>query len=36
MKNPEIFEGKHFQDILEEIHTQAVKKRESIEILMNT
>ena len=36
MKNPEIFKGKNFQDILEEIHTQAVKKRESIEKLTGT
>ena len=36
MKNPEVFEGKSFQDILKEIHTQAVKKRESIEKLMDT
>ena len=36
MKNPEVFEGKSFQDILKEIYTQAVKKRKSIETLMNT
>ena len=36
MKNPEVFEGKSFQDILKEIYTQAVKKRKSIETLMDT
>lgn len=36
MKNPEIFKGKNFQDILEEIHTHAAKKRESIEKLTDT
>ena len=36
MKNPEVFEGKTFQDILKEIHTQSVKKRDSIEKLMET
>ncbi len=36
MKNPEIFEGKTFQDILQEIHTHAAKKREAIEKLTET
>ncbi len=36
MKNPEVFEGKHFQDILKEIHTHTTDKRESIKTLMDT
>ena len=36
MKNPEVFEGKTFQDILREIHEHSAKKRDSIEKLMDT
>ena len=36
MKNPEVFEGKTFQDILREIHEHSAKKRDSIEKLMET
>ena len=36
MKNPEVFEGKTFQDILREIHEHSAKKRDSIEKLRDT
>lgn len=36
MKNPEVFEGKSFQDILREIHEHSASKREEIKTLMET
>ena len=35
-KNPVVFEGTHFQDILKEIHTHAAAKRGQIKDLMDT
>ena len=36
MKNPEVFEGKSFQDILKEIHEHSATKRSEIKTLMET
>lgn len=36
MRNPEVFEGKNFQDIMREIHEHAANKREQIKMLMDT
>jgi hypothetical protein len=36
MKNPEVFEGKSFQDILKEIHGHSASKRKEIKTLMET
>jgi len=36
MKNPEVFEGKSFQDILKEIHGHSASKRSEIKTLMET
>lgn len=36
MKNPEVFEGKTFQDILKEIYTHAENKRKTIDVLMES
>lgn len=36
MKNPEVFDGKTFQDILEEIYTHAEDKRKTIDTLMES
>ena len=36
MKNPEVFEGKSFQDILKEIHEHSASKRSEIKTLMQT
>lgn len=36
MKNPEVFEGKSFQDILKEIHGHSASKRTEIKTLMQT
>jgi len=36
MRNPEVFDGKNFQDIMREIHEHAANKREQIKTLMDT
>ena len=36
MKNPEVFKGKSFQDILKEIHGHSASKRKEIKTLMET
>ncbi len=36
MKNPEVFEGKTLQDILEEIYEHAANKRKTIDTLMES